>query len=87
MLQGTLPLVVKVESADIIATLIGLKKEVEVQNGVAIQMTLVGANEAHLLARELGEAGVGVIVSPRPFPGSWKSRRMCVLELSFFEHG
>ena len=62
--QGTLPLVVNVHSADIIATLISLKKEVEVENGNAIKLTIAGATEAHLLAAELSKANVGVIVTP-----------------------
>ena len=62
--QGTMPLVVNVHSADIIATLISLKKEVEAENGNAIKLTIAGATEAHLLAAELSEANVGVIVTP-----------------------
>ena len=62
--QGTLPLVVNVHSADIIATLVSLKKEVEAENGNAIKLTIAGATEAHLLAVELSEANVGVIVTP-----------------------
>lgn len=59
------------------ASLISLKKEVEVKSGTSIQMTFSGANEAHLLAKEIGDAGIGVILQPsRPFPGAWKSRRM-----------
>jgi hypothetical protein len=59
------------------ASLISLKKEVEVKSGTSIQMTFSGANEAHLLAKEIGDAGIGIILQPsRPFPGTWKSRRM-----------
>ncbi len=59
------------------ATLIELKKEVEEESGTSIKLTFSGANEAHILAKEIGEAGVGVILNPsRPFPGTWKSRRM-----------
>jgi len=40
-------------------------------------MTIIGGEEAHLLAKELAEADIGVILVPvRPFPGSWESRRM-----------
>lgn len=67
----------QVQSADIMATLIELKKEVEEESGTSIKLTFSGANEAHILAKEIGEAGVGVILNPsRPFPGTWKSRRM-----------
>ncbi|KAG5648502.1 hypothetical protein DXG03_003113 [Asterophora parasitica] len=74
--EGKLTLVVRVESADIIASLIHLKREVEGHSGNTIKLTLVGASEAHLLAKEIGEAGVGVILSSRPFPGTWESRRI-----------
>ncbi|KAF9474768.1 carbohydrate esterase family 9 protein [Pholiota conissans] len=75
--EGTLPLVINVQSADIMATLINLKKEIEELSGTDLQFVFEGANEAHLLAKEIGEAGVGVILNPsRPFPGTWKSRRI-----------
>ncbi|KAI0374139.1 composite domain of metallo-dependent hydrolase [Pilatotrama ljubarskyi] len=75
--NGTIPLVVHVGSADIIATLIGLKKEVEEHTGGAIKLTLISASEAHLLADDLAEAGVGVIVNPvRSFPFTWDDRRV-----------
>lgn len=68
---------VEAHGADIIATLIVLKKEVEVQTGRSLKLTITGAAEAHILAEELGEAGVGVILNPpRPFPYFWENRRM-----------
>lgn len=75
--QGDLPLVIRVQSADIMATLITLKKEIEAEHESQIQVTFVGANEAHLLAKEIGEAAIGVILAPsRPFPATWRSKRM-----------
>lgn len=75
--KGKIPLVVEAHSADIIATLITLKAEVEAQTGSKIRMTISGATEAHLLAKELGEAGVGVVfVGARPYPLFWERRRM-----------
>jgi len=72
-----MPLVVEVHSADTIATLITLKAEVEGKVGSTIQFTVAGANEAHLLAKELGQAGIGVILkSSRSFPFFWRRRRM-----------
>jgi hypothetical protein len=54
-----------------------LKKETEKKSGRTIKLTFAGANEAHLLAKEIGEAGVDVILNPsRPFPGTWKSKRI-----------
>jgi hypothetical protein len=72
-----MPLVIQVHSADIMASLINLKKEIETERGTLIQMTFAGASEAHILAKEIGVAKVGIILNPsRPFPGTWKSRRM-----------
>lgn len=77
IIQGNRPLVVEAHSADIIATLVELKREVERESGNSMKLTITGAAEAHLLAKELGEAGVGVVVSPaRPFPYVWEDRRM-----------
>ena len=75
--QGEIPLVINVHSADHIGTLLELKKEVESSTGRPIRLTLTGASEAHLLAQELGEAGVGVILNPvRPFSTTWDQLRM-----------
>ncbi|KAI0639278.1 carbohydrate esterase family 9 protein [Trametes polyzona] len=75
--KGDAPLVVAVESADAIASVIALKAEVEARLQHAIRVTLIGAAEAHLLAKDLGQAHVGVVVSPtRPFPNLWEKRRM-----------
>ena len=72
-----MPLVIEVHSADIMASLINLKKEIESKRGTLIRLTFAGASEAHILAKEIGAAKVGVILNPaRPFPGTWKSRRM-----------
>lgn len=63
-----------------IATLIELKSEIEhVNGGVPLRLTISGASEAHILAKELGAANVGVILNPvRQFPKSWERRRMFV---------
>ncbi|EGO25467.1 hypothetical protein SERLADRAFT_437208 [Serpula lacrymans var. lacrymans S7.9] len=75
--KGNVPLVIEAHSADIIATLVRLKMEVEEAKGRTIKLTITGASEAHILAKELGEAGVGVILSPvRPFPTLWEDRRI-----------
>ena len=64
-------------SADIIASVIALKNEVETKLGNSVRFTVIGATEAPLLAKERGAAGVGVIFTPaRPYPGSWEERRM-----------
>lgn len=70
-------LAVEAESADIIATLILLKKEVEAKFRSHVKLTIVGGLEAHLLAKELAAAHVGVLQLPsRPFPATWERRRM-----------
>ncbi|EMD37401.1 hypothetical protein CERSUDRAFT_83171 [Gelatoporia subvermispora B] len=75
--EGKLPLVVEVGSADIIATLIELKSEVEAETQVPLKMTLEGGSEAHLLASELSAANVGIILKPpRSFPYTWSERRI-----------
>jgi hypothetical protein len=78
-LKGEIPIVVQAQNADIVASLIKLKKEIEASTNTALRLTVAGAAEAHLLARELGEARVGVIVTPaRPFPEAWEMKRMLV---------
>ncbi|KAJ7242763.1 composite domain of metallo-dependent hydrolase [Mycena haematopus] len=77
--QGPIPMVVSVDSADIMANLLLLKKEVEAQYGptMKMEMTFVGGAEAHLLAPEIAAAGVGVILAPpRSFPYTWEQRRI-----------
>ena len=68
---------VEADSADIIATLLLLKKEVEQKFGSKVKLTITGALEAHILAKELAEADVGIVQVPsRPFPTVWDSLRM-----------
>ncbi|KAI0253986.1 hypothetical protein BJV78DRAFT_1280411 [Lactifluus subvellereus] len=75
--RGHIPLVVETHSADVIATLIALKRDFKTHTGHSLRLTITGATEAHLLASELAEAGVGVVLTPpRPFPGSWQRRRI-----------
>ena len=58
------------------ASLISLKQELESHTGTPIQLTFAGGMEAHLLAKEIGEAHIGVILTdPRPKPEGWGSRR------------
>ena len=53
------PLVIEVENADIMATLLILKAEVEDRIGSRMRMVFSGAAEAHLIAEELGRARQG----------------------------
>lgn len=71
--SGDLRLVVAVSSADQIAALIRVKRDV----GHKVKLTLFGAHEAWMLADELAKEDIGVIVAkPRSFPDSWDSRRI-----------
>lgn len=68
---------ITVHKADHMATLLELKAEIEDLTARPLRLTFAGASEAHLLASEIAEAGVGVIVTPtRPFPSSWDQKRM-----------
>lgn len=67
----------RVHNADIIATILLLKREVELLTGSSMRMTLVGATEAHLLAKQIAAANVGVILTPpRSYPYTWEMRNM-----------
>ncbi|TCD63037.1 hypothetical protein EIP91_006073 [Steccherinum ochraceum] len=75
--EGRLTLAVEADSADVIATLILLKKEVEAKHRSHVKLTIVSGLEAHLLAKELAAANVGVVQIPsRPFPTTWEKRRI-----------
>jgi len=69
--------VVEAHNADVIATLILLKRDVEKKTGATIHMTIAGATEAHLLVKEIAQANIGIIFRPsRPFPSTWEQRRV-----------
>ncbi|OCH94314.1 hypothetical protein OBBRIDRAFT_823596 [Obba rivulosa] len=75
--EGTIPLVIDVNSADIMATLLRLKREVEDKRGSFMNMVFARATEAYIIADEIAQARVGVILSPpRPFPATWDDRRI-----------
>ncbi|KAI0065899.1 composite domain of metallo-dependent hydrolase [Artomyces pyxidatus] len=75
--EGQVPLVVDVSAADAMASLLDLKREVEGKRGTRMRVVFSGATEAHLLAKEIGKAGVGVILAPaRPMPLNWDDRRL-----------
>jgi hypothetical protein len=59
------------------ASLLHLKAEYDHKSNRPLRLTFAGATEAHLLAKEIGDAGVSVILTPsRPFPHTWDQRRM-----------
>lgn len=58
------------------ATLLQLKEEIETVSNATLHMVFAGATESHLIAPELAEAGVGVILAPlRSFPRLWDQKR------------
>ncbi|GAA6033304.1 hypothetical protein JCM8097_006683 [Rhodosporidiobolus ruineniae] len=74
--QGWMPLVVRADKADVLATLVSLKKEVEKTHGFEQRWVIHGAQEAHLVAPALAAANIGVILSPpRSLPSEWDTRR------------
>jgi hypothetical protein len=76
-LQSQLPLVISVEKADIMATLIDLKAELESVSNATLHLVFAGATESHLIADEIAKAGVGVILAPlRSFPRLWDQKRL-----------
>ncbi|TFY76655.1 hypothetical protein EWM64_g7357 [Hericium alpestre] len=75
--EGDVPLVVHVSDADAMARLLMIKREVESMRGTSMRMVFAGATEAHLLAKEIGHANVGAILSPsRPMPMTWDDHRI-----------
>jgi hypothetical protein len=77
--RGGIPLVVDTNNADVMATLLDLLDELSQSAGCKVKLTIAGGAEAHLLAKELGQAGVGVILTrPRPFPLTWSGKDMSV---------
>ncbi|KAJ1304899.1 hypothetical protein OPQ81_006033 [Rhizoctonia solani] len=76
VIKGELPLVVLVENADIMATLLDLKKELEGVFKSTLHLVFAGATESHLIADEIAKANVGVILAPlRPIPQFWDQVR------------
>ncbi|GAA5919344.1 hypothetical protein JCM6882_008442 [Rhodosporidiobolus microsporus] len=74
--QGRLPLVIHANKADIFATLINLKKEIETASGREQRWIIHGGQEAHLLAPDLAAANIAVILTPvRSLPEDWDQRR------------
>ncbi|KAF5358954.1 hypothetical protein D9758_004746 [Tetrapyrgos nigripes] len=75
--EGVIPFVIDAHNADIMASLLSMKAEVDERIGGQMRMVFVGATEAHLLAKEIGEARVGVILtSLQGYPATWDERRI-----------
>ncbi|KAL1310739.1 hypothetical protein AAFC00_000992 [Neodothiora populina] len=75
VVAGKLPLVLSVHSADTITTIIQLRKEVETAGGSPTFVVLGGA-ESHIVATELAEANISVVLAPLlAYSQTWDQRR------------
>ncbi|OTB06398.1 hypothetical protein M426DRAFT_318806 [Hypoxylon sp. CI-4A] len=83
VVDGSLPLVITVHSADTIAALLKVKATVEKaissssrSNSNGISLVLIGGAESFLVADELAAANVGVVLSPLlSYRSTWDQRR------------
>ncbi|THU81168.1 hypothetical protein K435DRAFT_873620 [Dendrothele bispora CBS 962.96] len=68
--NGELPLIIHVDNVDIMATLIKLKYDIEMDShsNARIRRTFTGASEAHILADEIARAGIAVVHSFETVP-------------------
>lgn len=76
VVNGSLPLVLTIHNADIIAAALRVKKDVESLTSSKIHLAIIGGAESHLVADELAAAQVGVVLAPlQSFATSWDQRR------------
>ncbi|KAF4810242.1 hypothetical protein CGCSCA5_v010727 [Colletotrichum siamense] len=84
VVDGELPLVLTIHSADAIVAALRVKSAVEEALAAKSQTTvspklkvaIIGGAESHLVASELAEAGVGVVLSPfQSYSTTWDQRR------------
>ncbi|WPG98307.1 Hypothetical protein R9X50_00109500 [Acrodontium crateriforme] len=76
VVSGGKSLVIKVHSADIIASLLSVKAVVERASNHSLSLVILGGAESHLLAKELAAAKVGVVLAPlQAYSETWDQRR------------
>ncbi|PKS13257.1 hypothetical protein jhhlp_000028 [Lomentospora prolificans] len=82
VVQGELPLILSAHSANTIAAVIRLKSDVEkaiTESGSSetkLRIAILGGAESHIVAKELAQADVGVVLAPLlPYSTSWEERR------------
>ncbi|KAI7199571.1 amidohydrolase [Hortaea werneckii] len=83
VVNGEMPLVLDVHSADTIASLLRMKIEIESamrqktdSADQTLRLILLGGAESHLLAEEIAAANVSVILAPLlPYSETWEQRR------------
>ncbi|KAM0201090.1 hypothetical protein ACHAPA_008165 [Fusarium lateritium] len=85
VINGERVLALTINSADGIATALRIKSEIEgvlstvdtAKRAQRLKIAIIGGAESHMVAKELGEAEVGVVLSPLQSIGdSWDSRRV-----------
>ncbi|KAK4119149.1 hypothetical protein N657DRAFT_666849 [Parathielavia appendiculata] len=76
VVNGSLPLVITVHSADVIASLLKVKRVVEEATQTPLRLVIYGGAESHLVAEQLAAAKVGVVLAPAfAYRASWDQRR------------
>ncbi|KAK3321904.1 hypothetical protein B0H66DRAFT_531267 [Apodospora peruviana] len=77
VINGSLPLLITAHSADAIAAVLKIQSELyEATSGWAIRVVIIGGAESWLLAEELAEAKVGVVLAPlQSYANTWAERR------------
>ncbi|TPX07186.1 uncharacterized protein E0L32_010889 [Thyridium curvatum] len=84
VVQGNMTLCLTAHSADMISAVLRVKVDIDdamssikkTENEAKLRLVIVGGAEAHLVARELASARVGVVLSPAfAFGSTWDQRR------------
>lgn len=76
VVEGNLPLVLGIHSADTTATVIKLKAELEAAGAKNLTLIIHGGAESHIVATELAEANIPVVLAPLlAYSQSWDERR------------
>ncbi|PKS06100.1 hypothetical protein jhhlp_007934 [Lomentospora prolificans] len=82
VVTGEMAISVTVHSADIIASLLDMKEQVEAAiisgfgQNTTLRMVIIGGAESHLLAEDLASSNVGVVLAPmQSYAVSWDQRR------------
>ncbi|EME89098.1 uncharacterized protein MYCFIDRAFT_25199 [Pseudocercospora fijiensis CIRAD86] len=76
VVNGSLPLVLGIHSADTIASILRLKSEIDTATNSTLRLAILGGAESYILANELAAADVGVILAPLfSYAATWDQRR------------
>lgn len=84
VVSGQMPLIIAADSADVIALIVRLKATVEVAIAKAVttasapklRFVIIGGAESHIVASEIADAGISVVLAPLlPHAQTWDQRR------------